>query len=279
MKSLAGQVLDRRSSRRASAVSSSLSQRRTSTSTRTPTVSIRASTRTRGRSMLVVERRAGRGRQGRRRAAGPGGPRRRARRAASSAGSVARAAQVELARRAGRRARRARARVAQGQVLQQVLVVGRVDQVGGDGGVEVEVADVDAVGLQAPHQRLGSWASSGDRRRAQQPAEARPDAARAEQGPGDPPRRVRRRVAAGSAAKASPTSGRAARRPLPRRLDRHRLAGGEPARRPAPATAGGVVEPGARRPRGVAGRGRLARRRLRRGLDAAGPTGSGTPGS
>ena len=65
--------------------------------------------------------------------------------------------QVELARR--RRIGRpdVEAEEAHGQVLQQVLRLGRVEQVGGDGGVEVEPGQVDGPQVERPHQLLGPW--------------------------------------------------------------------------------------------------------------------------
>ena len=66
------------------------------------------------------------------------------------------AVEVELAR--GRGVGRAHldARVRAGQVLEQVLRLGRVDEVGGDRGVDAERREVDAEGGEPAHQRLGA---------------------------------------------------------------------------------------------------------------------------
>ena len=71
-------------------------------------------------------------------------------------GLVLAAVEVELA--GGRGVGRAQleAEVAHGQVLEQVVGLTGVYEVGGDGRVEIERTDIDAEGVEGPHQLLGA---------------------------------------------------------------------------------------------------------------------------
>ena len=137
-----------------------------------------------------------------------------ARRAASPPRIGAGPAQVQLTRRRRVRGPQLHAGVAQGQVLQQVLVAGRVDQVGGDGRVELQVGKDRRPSPPAPAS--GPWRRGPTRR----PRRRRAGSA------GRPARRRRRAAAspiqttstgtgrrAGSGAKASPQSAERPSRP------------------------------------------------------------------